>query len=93
MEIKIINGAEITVTGNPINEEELTIYLNQLQAKNKFKIIKAHIDVDAEDIGVRYELEKIPFERIRRITGYLVGTTARWGNGKRAELKDRVLHN
>ena len=30
------------------------------------------------------------FERIRRITGYLVGDTDRFNNGKRAEEKDRV---
>nr|WP_143826251.1 anaerobic ribonucleoside-triphosphate reductase [Scatolibacter rhodanostii] len=33
------------------------------------------------------------FERIRRITGYLVGTTDRWNNAKRAEERDRVKHN
>lgn len=33
------------------------------------------------------------FERIRRITGYLVGTTDRWNNAKRAEEHDRVKHN
>jgi ribonucleoside-triphosphate reductase len=32
------------------------------------------------------------FERIRRITGYLVGTLDRWNNGKRSEEKDRVKH-
>lgn len=32
------------------------------------------------------------FERIRRITGYLVGTLDRWSNAKRAEEKDRVKH-
>ena len=32
------------------------------------------------------------FQRIRRITGYLVGTVDRWNNGKAAELKDRVKH-
>lgn len=34
----------------------------------------------------------VKFERIRRITGYLVGTTDRWNNAKRAEEKDRVKH-
>lgn len=33
-----------------------------------------------------------PFERIRRITGYLVGDTARWNSAKLAELRDRVTH-
>ncbi|MDE7389353.1 MAG: anaerobic ribonucleoside triphosphate reductase [Lachnospiraceae bacterium] len=35
----------------------------------------------------------VGFERIRRITGYLVGTVDRWNNGKRAEESDRVKHN
>ncbi len=34
----------------------------------------------------------IPFERIRRITGYLVGTLDKWNDAKRAEEKDRVRH-
>ena len=34
----------------------------------------------------------VGFERIRRITGYLVGTIDRWNNAKRAEEKDRVKH-
>lgn len=34
-----------------------------------------------------------PFERIRRITGYLVGTLDRFNNAKRAEVRDRSKHN
>ncbi|MBS4785099.1 MAG: ribonucleoside-triphosphate reductase [Clostridiales bacterium] len=37
--------------------------------------------------------EGIKFERIRRITGYLVGTLDRFNNGKRAEEADRVKHS
>lgn len=33
------------------------------------------------------------FERIRRITGYLVGTVDRFNDGKRAEENDRVKHD
>jgi hypothetical protein len=36
--------------------------------------------------------EGVEFERIRRITGYLVGDTKKFNNGKRAELNDRVKH-
>ena len=36
--------------------------------------------------------EGIKFERIRRITGYLVGTLDRFNNAKRAEEHDRVKH-
>ena len=34
----------------------------------------------------------VGFDRIRRITGYLVGTTDRWNKGKLAELNDRIIH-
>lgn len=34
----------------------------------------------------------VNFERIRRITGYLVGTVDRFNNAKRAEEHDRVKH-
>lgn len=33
------------------------------------------------------------FERIRRITGYLVGTLDTWNDAKKEEEKDRVKHN
>lgn len=36
--------------------------------------------------------EGLKFERIRRITGYLVGTTDRFNNAKQCEEKDRVKH-
>ena len=35
----------------------------------------------------------VKFERIRRITGYLVGTLDRFNDGKRAEERDRVKHS
>lgn len=34
----------------------------------------------------------VHFERIRRITGYLVGTVDRFNDAKRAEERDRVKH-
>ena len=37
-------------------------------------------------------MKKIPFTRTARITGYLVGNINRWNPGKKAELKDRVVH-
>lgn len=40
----------------------------------------------------RNEKNNVPFERIRRITGYLVGTMDRWNDAKKAEERDRVKH-
>jgi len=39
-----------------------------------------------------YHFDPVPFQRIRRITGYLVGTMEKWNNAKRAEEADRVKH-
>jgi ribonucleoside-triphosphate reductase len=37
--------------------------------------------------------EGVKFERIRRITGYLVGTMDQWCDAKKAEERDRVKHD
>ena len=37
--------------------------------------------------------EEVGFERIRRITGYLVGTMDKWNDAKKSEEKDRVKHS
>lgn len=51
------------------------------------------INVEEDDyLTVSYDCGAHPFERIRRITGYLVGTLNRWNNGKQAEEHDRVKH-
>lgn len=44
-------------------------------------------EIKEKEIG-----KDIGFDRIRRITGYLVGTTERFNNAKRAEESDRVKH-
>lgn len=52
-------------------------------------ITEQQIDIETGDKIVG---KGIRFERIRRITGYLVGTMNRWNNAKRAEERDRVKH-
>ena len=37
--------------------------------------------------------EGVSFERIRRITGYLVGTMNKWNDAKKAEENERVKHS
>ena len=50
-------------------------------------------DEDAKRYFERYQIEDSEsFERLRRITGYLVGTLDRWNDGKRAEEAARVKH-
>ena len=48
--------------------------------------------MDKEVKKVKTVGDGVGFERIRRITGYLVGTMDHWNNAKRAEESDRVKH-
>lgn len=51
-------------------------------------------DNDAKRYFERYQIkESESFERLRRITGYLVGTLSRWNDGKKAEERERVKHS
>lgn len=45
-----------------------------------------------DEYGITPVFAKVPFQRIRRITGYLVGDLNRFNNAKRAEVEDRVKH-
>ena len=49
-------------------------------------------DDDPEFVNVIYDFQHIKFDRIRRITGYLVGTLDRFNDAKRSEEHDRVKH-
>ncbi len=51
------------------------------------------IDNECPCCGRREDDGEEKFERIRRITGYLVGTMDQWNDAKRAEEKDRVKHS
>lgn len=45
-----------------------------------------------DEYGITPVFERVPFQRIRRITGYLVGDLGRFNDAKRAEVTDRVKH-
>lgn len=58
-------------------------------------LMKSRLYEELEEISQKKSTlvgEGVGFERIRRITGYLVGTLDRFNNAKRAEEKDRVRH-
>lgn len=45
------------------------------------------------EVNSKKEIGKgVNFERVRRITGYLVGTMDKWNDAKKAEERDRVKH-
>lgn len=56
------------------------------------KIEKIEKEMEQKEQSKKTVGEGVGFERIRRITGYLVGTVDRFNNGKKAEEHDRVKH-
>ena len=78
-----------------ITDKEKQGYIEFIQNKEHNKEIE-YINVVIDDEGyanIEYKVNPIPFERIRRITGYLVGTLDRFNDAKYAEVQDRVKHS
>ncbi len=80
------------VTGN-VSLEEGKAYVDYLEKKYNRKLKKLAVNIDGDYADLNYEFEPAPFERIRRITGYLVGTMDHWNDAKAAEEADRVKHD
>jgi hypothetical protein len=88
-----VEDIKITVIGGQLEQEEIDAYI--AHAKEKYpdrKVNGLEIELDGDYVNIKYDLEPIPFDRIRRITGYLVGTLDRFNAAKRAEVEDRVKH-
>lgn len=74
--------------------EEGQEYIKMIREKFPDRNLSSiHIEADGDYADIHYEFEHRPFERVRRITGYLVGTLNRWNNAKRSEERDRVKHD
>ncbi len=84
---------EVKVKKGNLTPAEIQAYEEYARKAHPDKAIDAmEIEVDGEYVNITYHWHNVPFERIRRITGYLVGTLDRFNNGKRAEEHDRVKH-
>lgn len=84
---------EVNVIGGEISEEEKRAYVNRAVEQNQGRVIdKINVTVDGEYVDLEYHFADVPFDRIRRITGYLVGTLDRFNNAKHSEVLDRVPH-
>ena len=74
-------------------QRRIVNYIDYVQSQTKEKVNSLKLSATKDgQIDIRYELQPQKFERIRRITGYLVGTIDRWNDAKRAEEHDRVKH-
>ncbi len=90
----VVNGINVTISGiNDMSEQEIVAYIDMLQDENQDELSQLTISpAENGEVNLDYVLQPAKFERIRRITGYLVGTIDRWNNAKRAEEHDRVKH-
>lgn len=79
----------VNVIGGTVSDEEVQEYISRAEKLHK-GTYTLDIEVDGEFVNLTYHT--YPFDRIRRITGYLVGTVDRWNDAKRSELEDRVKH-
>jgi len=93
-----IDGVKVTfVNGENITEDMAKNYLAYAEEHKLYKDAKVAsltVKLDGEEADMEYEYvqNKPKIERIRRITGYLSGTTDTWNNAKRAEERDRIKH-
>lgn len=96
---RMVDGVQVTITylsesGAPVNDDEVRAYLQRgIEQHPNSMVTGLSLEVDGDEVGIGYELAPVPFERIRRITGYLVGTMDRWNDAKTCEERDRVKHS
>lgn len=83
---------EVRVTGGTLPQEEINAYIDRAREKYRREPRAIDIAVDRDFVELRYDFGHVPFDRIRRITGYLVGTLDRFNDAKRCEEHDRVKH-
>ena len=87
-----MQNIEFVCNDAAIGENEKQAYISRGIEKYGRALQRVEVNLDGDYADIKYVTSKIPFERIRRITGYLVGTMDKWNNGKRAEEHDRVKH-
>lgn len=87
-----IRTMKIVYDKDVFSEEEIQIYVSQ--AKEKIPNLSTlKFSLDGDRVKVDYTAHAQPFERIRRITGYLTGDLTSWNDAKRSEEHERVKHS
>ena len=90
----VVQGIEVKVEDLlDVTEAEAEHYIDYIEGETHGALKTLSISRAEDDsVTLSYELKPQKFERIRRITGYLVGTIDRWNDSKRAEEHERVKH-
>ncbi|WP_294484324.1 anaerobic ribonucleoside-triphosphate reductase [uncultured Ruminococcus sp.] len=84
---------KVTVNGGTMSQAEINEYVRRIRKKHSDRIInELTLTINGNYVDIRYNYDTVPFERIRRITGYLVGTLDRFNDAKKAEESQRIKH-
>ncbi len=85
-------ACRVNVLNGVLQQNEIDAYIAHAKEKYGREPIGMTVRIDGDYVDLDYDFGQVPFERIRRITGYLVGTLDRFNNAKRAEESERVKH-
>ena len=84
---------KVTVNGGEMLQTEIDEYVRRIRKKHPDRIInELTLTINSNYVDIQYNYDTVPFERIRRITGYLVGTLDRFNDAKKAEESQRIKH-
>ena len=84
---------KVTVNGGEMPQAEIDEYVRWIRKKHPDRIInELTLTINGNYVDIQYNYDTVPFERIRRITGYLVGTLDRFNDAKKAEESQRKKH-
>ncbi len=84
---------KVTVNGGTMSQAEIDEYVRRIRKKHPDRIInELTLTINGNYVDIKYNYDTVPFERIRRITGYLVGTLDRFNDAKKAEESQRIKH-
>ena len=84
----------VGMTPEGMTVAEVNAYINYM-AKQHPDIKSGVLDIELsgeDNVDLTLTPDIVRFQRVRRITGYLVGTVDRWNSAKQSELNDRVKH-
>ena len=88
-----VSDSDIATGLQTVNEYE-NLHVSRLVELGTQLILKSGNEAAAKQYYEDHEQYfGAQFERLRRITGYLVGSLERWNDGKKAEEKARVKHS
>lgn len=90
----IVDSVKVTTNLPDLTLEEARRYVAYVRERVKDTVTELDIrESSGGGVDLDWTTRGEKFERIRRVTGYLVGTLDRWNDAKQAEERDRVKHD